>query len=296
MDLSEKAPDMSGEEKRKEYERRLHGVSGFPTTHVSGSGRVHVEGIGEIRVSGSGYVSPEEIKISGSGKLPGGLKVKSVRCSGSVSVEGNIEAEDMGFSGSASVDGNVTAKRLSCAGSFSVHGEIKADLLETAGSFRAGNRVELEDTMRAAGSVRVAGDIKAKNLVSIRGFIDVDGKIVTDRFEARLGRGGRSESQVLGGIQAANVIVKKKDTSGITILNLPLLRRLLPESRLYTADIVAEEKIHLENVSCNNVRGRDVTISEGCVVKGKVSYSGTVSVHSAARLATPPERTSETEG
>jgi cytoskeletal protein CcmA (bactofilin family) len=287
---------MSGEEKRKEYEKRLQGAEGIPTTHISGSGKVHVEGKGDIRISGSGYVSPEEIKISGSGKLPGGLKVKAVRCSGSVSVEGDIEADDMSLSGSASVDGRVTAKTLSCAGSFSVHGEVKADLLETTGSFRAGNGVELGDTLRAAGSVRVGGNIRAKNLVSVRGFIDVDGKVVADRFEVRLGRGDRSESQVLGGVQAVNVIVKKKDTSGMTIFNLPLLRRLFPEGRLHTTDIAAEGKVFLENVSCDNVRGRDVTIVEGCTIRGKVSYSGTVSVHSSARLAFSPEKMSIMKG
>jgi hypothetical protein len=69
---------LSGEERMKEYDKRLRETA-IPVTHVSGSGRVHIEGIGDIRISGSGFVSPEEIKISGSGSLPRRNKIRKDR-------------------------------------------------------------------------------------------------------------------------------------------------------------------------------------------------------------------------
>jgi len=285
---------MSGEERRKEYEKRLQEADGFPTARISGSGKVHIQGVGTISISGSGQVSQDEIRISGSGKLPGGLKVKSLRCSGSVSVDGDIEAEDMSFSGSASIYGNVIARMLSAAGSFSAHGMTKANTIEAAGSCKFYKGIEAEDTLRVAGSLRVPTDVKAKKLVELRGIFDVDGKIVTDRFEARLIRSSKPDSQVLGGIQAINVNIRKKGIGGSWILNLPFFRRLLREGRLYTTNIIAEDRVYLENVFCDNVQGRDVTIGEGCTIRGKVSYSEAISVHPTAKLSLAPQKTAKT--
>jgi cytoskeletal protein CcmA (bactofilin family) len=278
---------MSGEERMEAYEEKLRAKPTIPTTHISGSGKVHIDGIGEVRVAGAGFVSPEEIDISGSARLPGGIRVKKVKCSGSISVEGDIEAEDMVFAGSADVEGNIKAGILSAAGSFSTHGEVKASVMKSAGSSRVGNGIDVDDTLRSAGALKVMGDVKAKNLVDLRGTFDVDGGIATDRFEARL---SRHESHVRGGIRARDVNMIRRESEGLVILGIPILRRFFREGKLYTTGIMAEEKIYLENVSCDDVQGRDVTIGQGCNVRRKVTYSESISVHPTSTLATPPEK------
>lgn len=282
---------MSGEEKRKLYEKELQETGEFLTARISGSGKVYVEGVGTIHVSGSGQVSQDEIRISGSGRLPGGLKVKSVHCSGSVTVQGDIEAEDLSFSGSASIDGNATAKRLTAAGSLSVYGEVKATLVETAGSCRFGKGVEAVDALRMAGSLRASGNVKAKNLVEFRGAFAVDGRIVTNRFEARLVRSDISESHVFGGIQAGSVNVRKRERD-VMIFGLSILGRFFGEGRLRTTSIISDGKVYLENVDCDDVQGWDVTIGKGCTIRGKTSYSNTISVDPDAKLASAPQRLS----
>lgn len=272
----------------RKYEKRLRETA-IPTTRVSGSGRVHIEGIGDIRISGSGFVSPEEIKISGSGSLPGGIKVGRIGCAGSISIEGDAEAEEMSFSGSASIAGDAKAKSLSASGSFSVGGEVKGSSMKAAGSCKVCKRVELEDTLSAHGSLKVLGDVKAKRTVEFHGTFDVDGKVVTENFEAEL---SRHESHVRDRIDAVNLSVKKRGVEGIVLFGVPILGRIVRDGKLYTTDIVAKEKVYLENVCCENVSGKDVTIGEGCIIKGKVNYSGSISVHPAAKLANPPEKSS----
>jgi len=71
---------------------------------------------------------------------------------------------------------------------------------------------------------------------------------------------------------------------------LSIFGRRLSEGELSTTDIVGREKVYLENVHCDNVTGRDVTIGEGCEVRGKVRYSGTVEVHPTAKVKNPPEK------
>jgi predicted acyltransferase (DUF342 family) len=279
-----------GEEKMKQYEKMLKRTI-LPTTRVSGSGKVKVEGIGEVHISGSGYVSPEEIKISGSGRLPGGIKVGRLKCSGSISVDGDVEAEEMHFSGSAVIAGNVTAKRLKASGSFSAEGGAKGDLLVFSGSCRILGGVESNDTLRAHGSLRVLGDINARHRVELHGRFVVDGKIVTREFEAEL---GRWESHIKSGLEAINVEVKKREFEGIVIFGIPVFGIFSKgKGRISTTDIIAKGRVFIENVTCNNVTGRDVIIGEDCEIKGKVKYSGEVSIHPKARLTNPPEKIEE---
>ena len=279
---------MSGEERMSEYEKRLRETA-IPTTHVSGSGRVHIEGIGDIRISGSGFVSPEEIKISGSGSLPGGIKSRRISCAGSVLIEGDAEAEEMSFSGSGSIAGGAKTKVLSASGSLSIGGEVKGSLMKVAGSVKVGKRIELKDALRVHGSLKVLGDVEAKNMVELYGRFDVSGKVTTETFEAEL---SRLESHVQNGIEVINVSVKKKGVEGLVLFGIPIIGRILRDGKLYTTDIVAKERVHLENVCCDNVSGKDVTLGEGCIIKGIVKYSETISVHPEAKLSNPPKKSS----
>lgn len=279
---------MSGEKKMEAYKKKLREATSIPTQQISGSGRVHIEGIGEVHIAGSGFISPEEIRISGSGSLPGGLKVQKIQCAGMVSIGGDIEAEDIDFSGKASVEGNITTKTLAASGSLIAHEQVKGNLVRSSGACKVGKGIDLKDTLRATGSLTVLDDVKATNAVALHGKFDIEGKVTTKDFEAKL---SRSESHVHGGVQAVNVDVKKGRAEGMVILGVPILRRLFRyEGRLHTTDIVAEETVDVENVSCDNVRGKDIVIGKGCVVNGKVRYSNSISVHPSAKIVNPPEK------
>lgn len=277
----------SGEERMKEYEKRLRETL-IPTTHMSGSGKVNISGLGEMRISGSGYVSPEEIRISGSGYIPGGIKVRQVGCSGSVSIGGDVEADEMRFSGSASVAGNIHSNNLWASGSFRANGHAKGGSMRFSGSCKIGDEIRLEDSLIVHGSLTVFGDVVARKLVELVGCFDVDGQISTSMFKAEL---RRSKSHIKRGIQADYVDIRKRDKAGgIVLFGFPIFIRRTGRGRLSTTDIVGREEVYLENVVCNNVTGRNVTIGEGCEIKGKVRYSGAIEVHPTAKLSNPPEK------
>lgn len=279
----------SGKDKMREYEEAFKKTA-IPTTRVSGSGKVHIEGIGEVFISGSGFVSPEEIRISGSGRLPGGIKVGKLSCSGSVTVDGDIEAEETRFSGSASIAGNVTAKTLSASGSFLAEGNARGGAMRFSGSCRILGEVELEDFLQASGSLRVSGDVKARHSVELHGRFTVGGKVVTENFEAEL---ARQESRIRRGIEAVNVEIRKREFRGLVVFGIPVFGWFSRKGKLSTSDITAKGKVFIENVYCENVTGKDVIIGEGCIIKGKVKYSGEISVHQNAKLAHAPEKNEE---
>jgi len=277
----------SGEERMKEYEKRLRETA-IPTTRVSGSGRVNIPGIGEMRIAGSGHVSPEEIRISGSGYIPGGIRVERIGCSGSVSIGGDIEADEMRFSGSASISGSVHSKNLSASGSFKAEGDAKGVSMRFSGSCRIGSEVTLEDSLVVHGSLTVLGNVTTEKLVELIGCFDVDGKLKTGTFKAEL---RRSKSHIKNGIQADYVDIRKRDKiEGIVLFGFPIFGKRFREGRLTTTDIVGKEEVYLENVVCNNITGKNVTIGEGCEIKGKVHYFGAIEVHPTAKLSNPPEK------
>jgi cytoskeletal protein CcmA (bactofilin family) len=277
----------SGEEKMREYEKKLRDLT-IPTTSISGSGRVSVPGIGDVHISGSGYVSPEEIRVSGSGRMPGGFKVGRIRSSGSFTIGGDIEADEMDFSGSASVMGNVYAKRLTASGSFKAEGGAVGESMRFSGSCRLGGDVQLEGSLVAHGSLTVSGDVSAENQVELGGSFDINGKLTTGTFKAEL---SHSRSHVEKGIQADNVDVRKRsEAEGLVIFGFPVFGRRFREGELSATDIVGREKVYLENVYCDNVTGRDVVIGEGCEVRGRIRYSDAVEVHPKARVMNAPEK------
>lgn len=276
-----------GEERMTEYEKGLR-MTEIPATHVIGSGRVNIPGIGEIRISGTGCVSSEEIRVSGSGRLPGGIKVGSVKGAGSISVGGDIEANEMHFSGSASIMGSVRAASLTASGSFRADGGATGGSMRVSGSCKIGDEVQLGDSLVANGSLSVQGDVDAGELVELDGCFDIDGKLTTSTFRVEL---SRSESYIREGIQADHVDVRKADgPEDFVLFGLPISEGGVREGELITTDIVGREEVYLENVRCDNVTGKDVTIGEGCEIRGRVRYSGTIEVHPEARIQNPPER------
>jgi cytoskeletal protein CcmA (bactofilin family) len=284
---------MSGEDKLREYEKKLSEAIRTQTTNVSGSGKVRVAGVGDICISGSGSVSPDEIRISGSGTIPGGLKTRRIVCAGRVSITGDADAEEMRFSGSATVDGNIDAKILEASGTIAIGGEVKGSQVEVAGLFRAAKGINLNDALLVHGYLRVSEGVKVERTVRVRGGFDINGRVFTGIFEARLRRMEwlkRSESRVQDGIEAVNVDIRKSTDRGVSILGVPVLGRIFREGRLYTTDIAAKDRVYLENVTCDNVRGRVVVLGEGCEVRGKVQYSESVSTHPSSKLARAPEK------
>jgi len=255
----------------------------LPTSRVSGAGKIHVNGLGDITIAGSGHVSPGRIKIAGSGRLPGGIKVDEVSSAGSIDVGGDLTAQNAAFSGSTTIDGNANIHTLTVSGSLNVRGRLDGFQTRSSGSLRIGNAAKLDDTLRVVGFLGVRGDVSAGNRVDFRGGFEIAGKVSTKSFEAEL---GRSESNVQNGISAVNVSVTK--ARGLLVFGL--LNQLFRRGRLYTTAIEATGSVQLVNVCCDDVFGKDVIIGEGCHIKGRIRYSNSLSVHPNAKLTAPPEK------
>jgi cytoskeletal protein CcmA (bactofilin family) len=277
----------SGPERMKEYEKRL-GSAEIPTTHISGFGRFSIPGLGEGQISGSGHISPEEIKVSGSSRLPGGLKVGSIITSGTTTIGGDIEADSINFSGSTTIHGSLTFGRLKGSGSLRAEGPAKGGAMHVSGSCKIGGEIVIEDAFVSSGSLEASGDVVAEGSAELDGVFEVDGKLKTRRLEASL---SRDRSRVERGIEANYVDIRK----GGRYERVPRFAARLfglddREGNLYTTVIIGGSEVHLENVICDEVSGAKVMIGEGCDIRGTVRYAEAIEVHPEARVRNPPEK------
>jgi len=280
----------SGPERMAEYER-AQGSAAIPVTHISGAGKFSIPGLGDGRIAGIGHLSPEEVKVSGSGTLPGGMNVGRVTTSGSANFKGDLTAETMKLNGTTTVQGSLSFGNLRSAGSLRVDGTVRGNSMNSSGLTRVSEGIELEDELVSSGSLITDGDVSARSTMDIDGVVEIKGKITTELFEAYLNRG---RSYVDGGIEAETVDIRKGGK-----YRIPLLPRIFRwedrEGDMRTTDVKGSKEVLMENVLCDNVIGGRVVIGEGCEVSGRVLYTETVKVHQRADLQTPPEKIEHTD-
>lgn len=276
-----------GVDRLMKYQEDLEDVQ-IPVFNISGAGRFSIPKLGEGNIAGSGRISPEEVVVNGAGYLPGGIKVNSVKTSGSVTFRGDLKAERMRLMGSTNVHGGVYFNEITTSGSIKVEGNAIGDTMKVNGSGSFGENIELERSLVIDGSMTVKGDIKANELVELDGSMDVDGKLTTGAFNAEL---CLYRSHIEGGIEAESVDIRKgyrREWTPCFILRLIAGKN--GEGDLRTTDITAKNSVYLENVTCENVTGGDVTLGEGCEIRGRVRYTGSVDVHADALVHNPPEK------
>ena len=249
--------------------------SKIPTTKISGSGRITIPEYGEFKVSGSGRISPEEISTSGSSRIPGGLTIRDLRTSGSARVEGDIKAEIVKFSGSASVEGSLVCEEITKSGSLRVDGDLKFKYGRFSGSTKVEGSGAVERELEASGSMAFGGDLVSEDRILYTGVMRVEGKVKAGSFEARL---SKDESIINDGIEANYVNIQRSHEDWRNL------------GTLITTDIAGDEII-LENVECDNVTGKKITILSGCDIKGKVQYSESINIDPNSRLENEPEKT-----
>lgn len=253
-------------------------------------GTVVIKGAGEgktwkglsIDVSGSGVISDEVIRVSGSARLPGGIKAKILHVSGSASIDGDVIAEEVKVSGSASADGTLEANWLKISGSFKAKG-LRGGSAKVSGSCFIDGPVALNGSLRVSGSFKVTEDLSAEKSVVLTGAFTVKGKLKTENMQVEL---YRSDCHVHGGIEAADVEVRRHE-SEISFLGFKIVRHRL-RGRLFTPFIKASGRVCLENVVCDDVSGRDIEIGDGCEIKGTIQYSETISIAPTAKVAKRP--------
>lgn len=213
----------------------------------------------DMNIAGRGTIFPgsyKNIKISGRATATGvvnctGLEVsgkfesKTVNCSGLVKVSGSSYFENDMKAGGVDISGS-----LKCDKSVTITGESKIMGSLSCANLKAENMV-------VRGSVKCESDIEAEN-VSVIGMIYCDGKLKAKELEIKIEGGAKLN---IGSIECPKISIAPE------YLPKNLVNR--HDAGVITVGEIIGEDIYLENVIADVVKGKNVTIGEGCEI-GKV--------------------------
>lgn len=267
-------------------------------TSISGKGVIGGGDYGEIHISGFGKITGEItckcLHVSGSAQLEEGLQCQEeIRISGSFQSSGNMKAGELHVSGSCHCGGDLTVEgELHTSGSLFCHGQMQAEDARASGSLKVGGDMAVEqakisgslnvgkslkgETIQNSGRLEVAGDCEAEDFQS-SGLTRIGGLLNAEQIEIELHSTSVSK---IGSIGGENITVSFR-TGGSSLFE-KLFSKGYANAYLETESIEGD-MVSLSHVHAQVVRGREITIGEGCVI-GRVEYSDTLSLDPSAQV------------
>ncbi len=227
----------------------------------------------DMNIAGSGNIAPGEydnIKASGSCKIKGPIRCKSMVCAGSIRCYGEIDAsEKISISGSSRIEGDLKSGKLSISGSTGIDGNcIVREDIKISGSSRCGGNIK-------ANKLYLAGSSQAANIeaeeVHIDGKVICPGLINAEKIEINI-HAANSEIGSIGG--SIIEITRKKHIGNIGFF---FFKKKEARGYLTVNDSIEGDEISLAYVKANNVVGRIVKIGPGCSIK-QVRYSESIEI------------------
>ncbi len=221
---------------------------------------INIEGIGSIREG-----QYEAITIDGVGTIQGDISVKRIEVNGKSKALGKISCNEMDVNGLLSTYDDIKVKEnCNVNGYCKTKGTIKGKFFEVNGRVNVEKEVSF-DNIKVSGELFVNGNCQCEDLY-LDGRMKISGLLSGDNLDLNISK--VNEIKEIGG---EKVSVKKNKT----------IYKLLFFSKERNAKLICDEieadEIYLENTYCNIVRGRNITIGDGCVLN-KIEYTGEINI------------------
>lgn len=228
---------------------------------ISGSGTAGGGKYADVTISGSGRINGDiecvDFKTSGSSKVVGNLKAETIKISGSARVEGDIEVGEMKVSGSSHVVGQVKGQSVKISGSTHIEGNLYGEEVSVSGSVNIGKDCEAE-SFKASGNFKIQGLLNAG--------------------EVNINLGGKSSVKEIGG---ENIEVRVSVMDNFFFKKV--IDKMFNSQGELTTDLIEGDEIYLENTNAKIVRGKNITIGEGCNIV-LLEYSGDINISSESTV------------
>ena len=236
--------------------------------------------MGNIQISGSGNINAEgnfydEVRISGSGRIEGKLRCRSIHTSGSGHFcEDVICEEGISISGSGHFNGGVECDSFSVSGSGHIDKDLKCRILKSSGSSHINGSISCTDAS-ISGSVRVEKDMSGEN-VRISGGSTIHGLLNAENITISLG-GKNTIGEI--GCTRLNVEINKNYHT----VRLGQLTFGSKNGGDLVCPVIEGDEVNLINTTSKVVRGKNVRIGPGCAIN-RVEYSESLDVDESATV------------
>lgn len=231
-----------------------------------------------LKIKGTETVSGgqfDNVKISGNGKINGDVKCDEFECAGKINVVGDLEAREIEIDGNCVVLGKVTSGELELKGVAKFDGDSKIKEIDVDGRIVFCDELESED-VTVDGECKVFGNVQSDK-ININGFLSVGRNCETKQFASNgkvdiVGLLTAETADVklfwdskVKEINAHKVVVEKVDKLWVKLVSLIIRPNLHVET-------IEGDDVNISFTKANVVRGKDVTIGEGCEIE-TVEYS-----------------------
>ena len=177
-------------------------------------------------------VAIEELRVSGSIKLRGPLKIISASITGSLAVDGEVKVDRLSISGSAKIDGRLVGDEVKVSGSMSVKASIEASELRVSGSLDVAERIK-------ASFLEVSGSLKTSFIEANEALLS--GKILAEKITGRKIIVGK-KSEVKGTIIGCEVEVDKEAEVERVVSDKVFIRKNAEVNYVEANHVVIERK------------------------------------------------------
>ena len=191
----------------------------------------------------------ENIKISGTGKINGGVYDRVI-VSGTGKILGNVVCNEFKNSGSTVIENSLTAKQFKSSGALKVMGKLKVE----------------EGKISGAG--KIFGDIEANNL-EISGSLLVEGDINVEEFICKIGSGS------INNIYGEKIMI---NTTGQFLGGY--FHDVITNVRINEIEATT---ICLKDVKAKRISGENITVESGCIID-VIEYSKILNISSKAEV------------
>ena len=294
---------------------RLEGVY-YDTIKIAGSCRADGDlDANQIKIGGSlrvgGDLKTKELKTAGSCRVIGDIEAEMMKTAGSCVADGNVKAKFFRNAGSQEVNGTLRAEEISSGGTLKVSGDVEANKFLSRGRFEIGGLLTADEVKIELGEGRVQEiggeriEIRSKGqfwgwrkLGTINIEFDNEGRPAPPPpplsepprrrkgFSYEQGEGGPHIKIDLGGL--LEDVFQELERVGVEMgkvgerVGHAFVGHL---AGCVEADTIEGDEIFLENTRARMVRGKKVTIGEGCEIE-IVEYKDSLEVTEGANVKT----------
>lgn len=230
-----------------------------------------------MKISGVGSVAGgvyKKVTVGGSGRITSALECEVLHVSGSVICEGPVKCGDVRVSGVADFRSDVTAGTAVVSGMATFRANLHAQRLRVSGATDVEKGVS-GGTIELQGGLNVGGDCEVEFFKATGGFV-VGGLLSADTIDVRMY--GACKAGEIGGESIEFRQVRRPALGLAVVLGIA-------ETNALEAGSVEGDHVLLERAKVGTVRGRDVTLGDGCDVD-LVEYSSELSQARGARAKT----------
>lgn len=227
----------------------------------------------KVIISGSGNINGdiecEEFECNGKGKLVGDLKAREIEVDGNCKILGKITSDELEVHGVSKIDGYSKINEIDVDGRIVFCDELEANGVNVDGECKVFENIQA-NKLNVNGFLSAGKNCESK-LFATNGKLNINGRLTAETIDVKLFWDSKVNE-----ISGHKVVIGRVDKFLVKLIS-KIIRPSLE------VDTIEAEDIHISLTKAKVVRGKDITIGDGCEID-LVEYKGNLICSKKAKV------------